>query len=230
MPAHDHGGGGPLVIGPCMIRRTLQWSSHLVKELLQGAQAQVHPLGHFLFLDEFLQGTRREFRNVLFLLQLVRCSSILGLSISWACAFMASTMLLASDAAPPSTSPILIGAHTQDTQQKTKTDRKLPEKEKANNCLSTNWGFTRHVQVDPCVRRLVSGNCECCRLGRILMCWCSRRRKMTAHDGQSVPRCVGKGLARGTAGGEVRGGHCARVRSGEVQVLPLPLQFGPHRV
>ena len=55
-----------------------------------------------------------------FCFKLVRCSSMCSLSIYWACAFMVSAMLLTSISAPLSMSPILIGAHTQHTQQKNK--------------------------------------------------------------------------------------------------------------
>ena len=75
-----------------------------------------------------------------FCFKLARCSSMRSLSISWAYAFMVCAMLLTSVSAPLSTSPILIGAHTHDTQQKTKNGQKTACKEQANNCLSTNKG------------------------------------------------------------------------------------------
>ena len=58
-----------MVIGPRMIQRTLQRPSCLVKELLQGANAKVHPLCDPVFLDKLLQGTGSKLRDVLLLLE-----------------------------------------------------------------------------------------------------------------------------------------------------------------
>ena len=104
-----------------------------------------------------------------FCFRLVCCSSILTLSISWAYAFMVSTMLLTSDAAPSSMSPILIGAHTKDTQQK-KKDKKMPEKEKANNCLSTNKGFLSHAPMNGLMPMPAA---QVCSFGSIISFRCS---------------------------------------------------------
>ena len=136
------GGGGGLGIGPFKIHRTLQRQPCGVEKFFKGSDTETHPLCQSVLLDELVQSSWRQLWDGLLLPD------------TGALQFRSQSLNFLRLGPHGSCHALYVGrcpiihvphpdwcSHAVHATQKTKTDIKLPESEKTNNCLSTNKKF-----------------------------------------------------------------------------------------